>query len=268
MEEVLREQEQRRAAGTLDPGALFDRFTREHQAADDAVEAAIRAEASGIDPAAALRPILALEGRMPIMPRLMAEMQAVSPRTVAYAALIARWRGVESPEGPRPSRALALAAADAWKAELVALRPDPIIRVELAPLAGAYADLGELQAARGVADLDRGVGPLGRLSILTAARAWDEAADLAAQIDVRQVADAILRAMQAERQAERAARSPAEARFTALFPDLDRAPDPAEIEAMAAGWVAQAREDLLTAARASADPATARRIEQRLAPGA
>ncbi|MCR5874623.1 hypothetical protein LRS10_10855 [Phenylobacterium sp. J426] len=266
LDNLQRQDQQRRtAAGADHPDRLFAELTRQLEASDAAVDAAILAEASGHAPAAALRPIAQLEGRTPLLPRLMADMQTVSPRTVAYAQLVARSLDKAPSDGPRPSRALALAAADAWKAELARLRSDPIVQVEIAALANAYARLGELQAARSVVDFDPRDGPLARLEVLTAALAWDEAADLAARTDAPAVAAAMMRAEEAERAAERDRRSAAEARLAALLPGFDQAPDPADIEALAAVHLAQAREELLEAARTSADPATVQRIEERLA---
>lgn len=266
IEELRREEERSRAEAD---GGRFDRIFQELErqlaASEAAAEAAIAADAAGADPAAALRPVAALEGRTPPLPRLAASVQTVSPRTTAYGRLIARWDPTVAADGPRPSRALALAAATAWEAELTALRREPIIQVEVGALAHAYARLGEPAAARRAADLDPREGPLARLEVLAEAQAWDEAADLAARTTADEVAAALLREVQLEYEAEKAARSPARARLAALLPETDGAPDPAQIRQEAEAGLAQAREQLAAAARRWADEVTARRIEARLA---
>lgn len=265
MKELEREDEQRRAeAGEGRFAKLEQAWTRQVEASEAAVNSAIAAEAAGAAPGEALRAISSLEGRSPLLPRLMAQLQTVSPRTFAYSRVVSRWDPEAPAEGPRASKALALAAAAAWEAELAGMRQDPIIQVEVATLADAYARLGELAAARRVADLDPREGPLARLDVLTAARAWDEAADLAGRTNVDEVAAVMMRQEQLERAYEKAERSPAEARLAALLPSLDAGPDPAGIRQVAQSHLEQGREDLLKAARRWADAATAKRVEARL----
>lgn len=263
VEERRAESQQPRPNQDID--RVFAELERQMEASDAAVRAAIALDAAGASPEAALRPIAALEGRTPLLPRLAAAIQTLSPRTFGYAGLVARHVAPSPEDGPAPSRSLALAAAAAWQAELARFPRDPVAVSEVGRLAGAYARLGEAAAARRAVDLDPRPDPLVRLGLLTEARAWDEAADLAVSTTVAQVTAALLTEAEAEYRLDRSRRTAAEARLASLMPQFDNKPDRARLAEEAEAQLSGARDALVAAARNWADAATADRIEARLA---
>lgn len=268
LEELQREDARRRAeANDGEFEKLAQALERQAEAVEAAINAAIAAEAAGAAPQDALRPIAALQGRSAPLPRLMWDIQTVSPRTMAYLWLTGRYERASPSEGPRPSQALALAAAVAWEAELAGLRGDPMLMFEVERLAKAYAALGEPAPARRVVDLDPRLGPVVRIGLLADARAWDEAADLAARTTVDEVAATLMAERTLEYEAEKAGRSPARARLAALLPQFDGKPDPASLREEAVDALESARHQLVDQARQTAGEATAARIEARLKGG-